>query len=390
MFTHNKNLYLQKKLLHLEFNLETRLLDKCVERARNVETIAINVEPKPLTPDQPNIPVKNCDVTRRPLGFGRNGVLKIKRDLHDKDCNIRVAALSTLLELFRNPEIIYTGINQGFVYALVDLTLEEMPYIRERSLMVLSIIATVNEGKNKIVNNSRLLQNFKDLLNDDNILVRYQLAVLLKEVSESWEASLILQDNNFIKYIMERLDIDPTEIKILHLNALKNLMYCQGACQAIHILNAYAVFCKFLEDDNKYILEGALECLRELTTTKEGRNLAYKNNLLFKLNDLIHDPRPEVHIAAAGVMMNVTIKLKTKIVAFEFKNLPLRLINLAQNNLNPRIQLFCLETLYNICEYPKIRKQIQTKYEKEFSKIKVSSELLDIKKKLQSVLYWNE
>ncbi|KAG5885909.1 hypothetical protein JTB14_012156 [Gonioctena quinquepunctata] len=81
MYSINKNSY-----LHNYFkDINPRILNRCVDKARgHYEIDELDLDPpfNRLTSEQPNIPVQNVDVTRRPLGFGNRAMPKLVGKKH--------------------------------------------------------------------------------------------------------------------------------------------------------------------------------------------------------------------------------------------------------------------------------------------------------------------
>lgn len=63
-----------------------------------------------LTSNQPDLPVQNVDVTRNPLAFGRLALLKLRKELHNKDEMIVTQALYSLSDLVHDPEKAFEAI----------------------------------------------------------------------------------------------------------------------------------------------------------------------------------------------------------------------------------------------------------------------------------------
>lgn len=340
-----------------------------------------------LTTEEPNIPVELCDVTRRFVGFGRVGLVKLRRELHHKDVDVQIAAITSIIDLVRDSEILFYVLKMDYVKRLTDLIVHYRTEVRERALLLLKIFATTEEGRIRITKVPKLIENLALLMEDPEIVVRLYVTHLLKALTDSEESKCVLNEQKFIKLILQRLQLDPHELVIPYLQTLQFLISSEEQCRTLMQTNGFRIIRSCLNHSNGELVGAALYCLMELTSIKTGRNLAYKEDLLVTLSELVHDERPEIHIPATGVIMNCTIKIKTKVVAAEFTELPLRLIKLAKNPFNRTAQIYCLKALTNICEYPKTRKFVKNNFMEEYWKINVAPDIKELKTQLDALLF---
>nr|XP_023011938.1 radial spoke head 14 homolog isoform X1 [Leptinotarsa decemlineata] len=389
MFSINKNSY-----LHNYFeNMNPRLINRCVDKARefsNIDEHDLDPPANRLTSEQPNIPVKNVDVTRRSLGFGRKAMPKLRRELHNKDQDVVIAAIETICDLVHDPERGYEAVNLKIIDRMVNLMSHESEVIRERTSRTLAVLAELAAGREAIVTNKSLLANIAACAEDTWAEIRIQVAALLEMIARFWKAADDLVQFGFIQILLSNLLTEDSEIQIMHLQTLRSLMYeTTGKIIAIES-DGFNIFLKLLDEDNTQIISGALACLALLTSTCVGEKLAREAKLLRILNIFLHDERPEVYTNAASVIMFCTLKTQGKLDAYKVKNLPKRLIHLSRNKLNPSTQIFAIKALSNICEHPKIRTEVQKKYFEQIKNIQVGDDpcIKSYKNQLLTVIGW--
>ncbi|XP_030755597.1 radial spoke head 14 homolog [Sitophilus oryzae] len=389
MYSCHKNSY-----LHGNTDINAGIINRLVERAWDGIHFVDEYDRAPpfnrLTSEQPCIPVKNVDCTRRPQGFGRWAMPKLRRELHDKDAQVILAALTSICDLIHDPERGYEAIHLGIVERLVDHTTHELPTIRERSTHLLKVLAELAEGKEAIVENPHLLANLIDNIDDEFAEVRVQTAACIEMVAAFWKTADVLVENGLIQVLLANLN-DKPEVVQIHLETLKHLIYCNG--KKIVIENdGFSILVKLLQRDESEILAKTCTLLSILCSIKEGRKLASKEfNLLLELNRLLHDERELIHTAAAETIMFCTIKSAEKITASKINSMPKRLVQLTNNRLNGRTQMFAMKALTNICEHPLVRKEVSTKYYFDIENSQLSEDIAELQKyknTLMGMLKW--
>nr|CAI5858041.1 unnamed protein product [Callosobruchus analis] len=178
-----------------------------------------------LTSEQPNIPVQNIDVTRRPLGFGRVAMGKLRRELHHKHEEVVIAAIESLCDLVHDPERGYEAINLKIVNRLVDLIAHENAAIREKTCRTLTVLAGLAAGKEAIVENPCLLENIAICVEDPYPEVRIHVAAMLEMIATFWRAADVLVDFGFVSILLANLLKELEDISKIHLETLASLMY---------------------------------------------------------------------------------------------------------------------------------------------------------------------
>nr|CAH7722130.1 unnamed protein product [Callosobruchus chinensis] len=178
-----------------------------------------------LTSQQPNIPVQNVDVTRRPLGFGRVAMPKLRRELHHKNEDTVIAAIESLCDLVHDPERGYEAINLRIVNRLMDLVAHENAAIREKTCKTLTVLAGLAAGKEAIVESPFLLENIAICVEDPYPEVRIHVAAMLEMIATFWRAADVLVDFGFVSILLANLLKELEDISKIHLETLASLMY---------------------------------------------------------------------------------------------------------------------------------------------------------------------
>ncbi|KAF7281804.1 radial spoke head 14 homolog [Rhynchophorus ferrugineus] len=389
MYSCHKNSYLQSNFAQIPPGIINRAVQNAWDDICCIDEHDLDPAFNRLTSEQPCIPVRNVDPTRRPEGFGKYAMPKLRRELHDKDTEVVTAALVTLCDLTHDPERAYEAINLKIHERIVNLVTHELSEIRERSAHLLTILAGLAAGKEAIVSNQLLLDNLLDNIDNESPEVRIHIASCLETIAQFWRTADVLVANGFIQVLLCNLS-DRPEIAQIHLETLKHLMYCDGKHIAIEE-GGFNILVGLLERDEDEILTKTCELITTLCSIKEGRKLAKELVILPELNVLLHDQRETVHTAAAEAIMFCTIISSEKIVASNIKTMPKRLVQLCKNKLNVRTQMFAIKALTNICEHPLVRKEVTTKYYHDVEGIQLSEDVEEMSKyksTLMSMLKW--
>ncbi|XP_050303048.1 radial spoke head 14 homolog [Anthonomus grandis grandis] len=389
MYSCHKNSYLQGNYPEIKAGLINRCVHKAWGEISHIDEHDLNPPLKRLTSEQPQLLVNNVDVTRRPEGFGRWALPKLRRELHHKDINVVIAALTSISDMVHNPERCFEGIRLKVIDRLADLLVHEMPAIRERTAYTLKVFAGVALGRQAIVDNQTLLINLLDKVEDDVAEVRIQVAACLEMISRFWLTADVLVDSGFIQVLLTNLNDSP-EIVATHLDTLDNMLYCNGRKIAIDE-DAFGILVKLFETTDTAVLTRACRVLVRLCELKEGRKLARHFQILQVLNKLLHNEIEEVYEAAAEAIMFCTIKSAEKISASKLTDMPKRLVELSINRTTRRTQLFTIKALTSICEHPLVRQEVREKYYNAVKSIQVRDdipEIKDCKNILMTLLAW--
>lgn len=228
---------------------------------------------------------------------------------------------------------------------MADLLTHKDPTVRERVCMALRTIAGLGDGKQAIVSNSIILENLMKLLQDSESSVKIKAASCIEMISSTWMYADILVDNDFIQKILEILPEEESEIQLILLRTLSQLMYCHGKDQALE-KGAFDILVDFLENERDDILAAACDCLMLLTSSRAGKKESYKKNILIKLVRLLKNENPEVYSSAASAIMFCTVKTKAKLKASKFRMIPIRLVKLCNDWHRPRTQVFAMKVKF--------------------------------------------
>ena len=92
----------------------------------------------------------------------------------------------------------------------------------------------------------------------------------------------------FVPILLDCVTRDAEEIAIIHLRSLDHMMAsCDGLDQALEH-DAYDTLLPMISSTNPLLRAEALKCLSTLLQTEQGKEMAYKSNLLPDLNKLLH------------------------------------------------------------------------------------------------------
>ncbi|KAF2905972.1 hypothetical protein ILUMI_00203 [Ignelater luminosus] len=388
MYSPHKHSYLQSR----SQGINPRIINRSVNLARNQPTIeSSDFEPpwNRLTSEQPCIPIDNIDVTKRPVAFGRWALPKLRRELHDPDTDVVLQAITSISDLVHDPEKGYEAITLRIPDRMADLLAHNNPTIRERACMALTTIAGLSDGRDAIVKNHVSLTNIARLVEDAIDAVRIKAAALLEMISRNWMASDYLIEAGFIPLLLDNVYKEKEEIVGLHLETLCSLMYGEGKTDALQ-LGAFEIFLRLIEKGSNAIRSRAAYCLMMVTSTYNGKEMAYDASILPRLNVLLHEEDKEIYSSAAAAIMFCTTKSRAKLRAREIPHLPDRLVALTNHWHYPPAQLFSIKALTNICEHPEIRKEVGEKYLQRLENIVVGNneDLKKHKEILLSVINW--
>lgn len=365
MYSPHKHSYLQCR----SSDVNPRIINRSVNLARNQLTIdTADIEPPflRLCSEQPSIPIQNVDVTRRLQAFGRYALPKLRRELYSKDDTVRIKALNSIMDLMHDPLKAYEAFKLKIPEKMFELLLSSNKNVREYTLMTLNVMTGLADGCNILVNSTVFLENLITVLKDKSSGVRIKAAVLLESLSKSWMAANELVTSGFIPIILDSLLKEKEAITAFYLKALANLLHSEGRLIADEY-GAFKILIKLFERTDLNILSGTANCIGFLAVTAQGKEMAFKADVLEKLNKLLHDVNKEVICAAAFAIMNCTLLTSAKLRAFKIKGLPERLYALSESPDIPEARVYCLQALTNLCEHPCIRKKI---YKKLVSKAK--------------------
>nr|XP_022918801.1 radial spoke head 14 homolog [Onthophagus taurus] len=389
MFSEHKNSYLQ---LHCS-GMNPRIINRSVDLARCQLTVDSGDFEPPwhrLVSEQPCIPVQNVDVLRRPLGFGRWAMPKLRRELHHPDEIIVIAALTTFIDLLKNPERGAEAITLRVPDRITDLLNHENPVIRERACMVLAVLAELADGKEAIVRHPKLLYYLALTLDDVENAVRIKAATVVEVVSDFWKAAEELVSFGYVPIILDCVSKDCEEIVVILLRALNNLMNTCDGMEEMFDYEAFDILMCISQSPSVPLKVAALKCLATLFNTAEGRDLAYRCDVLIYLNKLLHSEILELYQAALEAIMFATVKSAARIKALKVVHLSDRLVCLLHDYYNPPTQMHCLQCLVHLCEHPMLRKHVNENYYDEIATLYVGSdkELQILKDRLLSVINW--
>lgn len=369
MYSPHKHSYLQCR----SSNVNPRIINRSVNLARSQPTIdTADLDPPflRLSSEQPNIPIENIDLTRRPVGFGKLALPKLRRELHSNNETTVIHAINTIMDLVCDPENGYEAIRLRIPQRMIDLLMSKNTEVRERTCMTLIIMAGMADCCEMLVKNVKFLENLATVIEDISPVVRIKAATLLEMLARNWMAAYVLATTAYVPALLDNLLDEDEAIVAIHLSSLEKLLHAEGKIFAIEY-GAFEIFEELLEKSDPKVLCGATNCIAFLTTIMYGKELAFNANILIKLNRLLHDETPEVYSAAASAIMYCTLLPKAKFAAKRIKHLPERLLVLCRNSEHPQARIHSIKALTNLCEHPYIRRKIKQEYLDEVQSIPV-------------------
>ncbi|XP_018330417.1 radial spoke head 14 homolog [Agrilus planipennis] len=361
MYSPHKHSYIQAR----SCGINPRVINRTVAKARdNIVIDGIDFEPPylRLSSHLPYTPIGNVDITRRPCAFDRWALPKLRRELHSKDEDLQICAITTICDLCHDPEKAFDAIRLRIPNRLADLLLNSNEVIRERSLYALIVIANQADGKTAITQNKVILQNLAELIaSEANDLVRLKANEVVYVVSEFWVTGCDLVENKFLTYLTDGIELETDEIIVMRLKALYHLMTTTSSISEVMELDGFGTCLDLLERDNVAVQAHALKCLQILTSSPVGQELFLENKILYKLNKLLNHKNPDVYTYATSLLMFGTVHTKVKIKCKKFVNIPKRLLELCNDRFTPYVQFFAIKALTNISEFPPIRMKVREK-----------------------------
>ncbi|CAK1548090.1 unnamed protein product [Leptosia nina] len=369
MFCPHKNSYLQ-----LVCSMNPRVLNKAVDLAMQRKSFDPHTERPPaqrLESMQPSLYAPHVDITRARLGFGRNGLRLINRDLHSPEHLIQVQALHTVLDQVQITENAMYLIKIHLVYRLIDLMENEDPIIREKVCMILTQVATYHMGRERIMSRPIIVDSLLFLILRDRKEIRYAAAVTLRTLTEH-RCSLekILAHHTIVEDLLRMVINDHKGIVMLHLRSLRNL--AEWDQERPLKANAFQVMLKLFEDDDPRIICGAMDCMTQLCSHDVGKTLADVYDLIFVLRPFLTHLRIEVKISAVNLMCYTTLTTRSKWRAKEIcEDLTKTLVMLCHKQNKPLLQLSSMQVLINLCDCPDIRNHMKFHWERKVKMIRV-------------------
>ncbi|XP_022125922.2 uncharacterized protein LOC111000682 [Pieris rapae] len=369
MFCPHKNSYLQ-----LVCAMNPRVLNKAVDQAMERKHFDPHTERPPaqrLESMQPSLYAPHVDITRARLGFGRNGLRLLIRDLHSPDHLKQLQALHSVLDQVQITEDAMYLIGIHLVYRLIDLMRNPDPVIREKVCMILTTVASYHQGRERIMTRPVIISNLLHLILRDRKEIRYAAAVTLKTLTDSrCSVETILKNSRIIEDLLKMVINDHKGIVVLHLKSLANLI--ERDQQRALISNAFQIMLKLFEDVDPKIVCGAMDCMTQLCKHEVGKTLADEYDLTFVLRPYLSHSCVEIIISAVSLMCYTTLTTRSKWRAKEIcQDLTKTLVNLCHKPNKPLLQLSSMQVLINLCDCPDIRNHMKFHWERKVMQIRI-------------------
>ncbi|XP_038208912.1 uncharacterized protein LOC119830121 [Zerene cesonia] len=369
MFCPHKNSYLQ-----LVCAMNPRVLNKAVDQAMGKKEFDPHTERPPaqrLVSMQPSLYAPHVDVTRARLGFGRNGLRLVNRELHSPDHLVQLQALHTVLDQVQISENAIYLIKIHLVYRLIDLMRNEDPVIREKVCMILTTLATYRQGRERIMTRPRIIKNLMWLILRDRKEIRFVAANALKSLTEHrCSLAKVLENKSIVEDLLRMVVNDHKGIVAIHLKTITNL--ADWDPERPLKANAFQIMMKLFEDDDPKIISSAMDCMSQLCKHEVGKNLADTYDLTFVLRPYLTHVSAEVRISAVALMCYTTITTRSKWRAKEVcEELTRVLVNLCYRSNKPLLQISAMQVLINLCDCPDVRSHMKWHWERRVKQVRI-------------------
>ncbi|XP_068629209.1 uncharacterized protein [Battus philenor] len=371
MFCPHKNSFLQ-----LVCAVNPRVINKAVDQAMQVQHFDPHTEIPPaqrLESMQPSLYAPHVDITRARLGFGRIGIRLIVRDLHSSDPYIKLQALHTVLDQLQISENAMHLINLHIAHRLVDLMLVRNPIVREKVCLILTVLASYQQGRAQILTRPLIITNLVWLTMRGRKEIRYASAYTLKTLSQHLCCcEAMMAQEQIVDNLLKMIKNDHTGIVLLHLRTMSNL--CDWDPVPALRANAFQVMLALFKNKDERIVAASMECMAQLCSHTIGKELADMNDITFVLRPFLLSTSIFIKISAAGLMQYTTLTTRSKWRAKEVCNdLTKVLVNLCHHTNSPILQLRCIQILINLCDCPDIRYHMKAHWEKKVKRITICS-----------------
>ncbi|KAJ8734523.1 hypothetical protein PYW08_013773 [Mythimna loreyi] len=367
MYCPYKNSYLQ-----LATSVDPKLINKAVRRAMRKTQFDPHDERPPaqrLTSMQPSLYAPWTDITRTRMGFERVGLRIINRDITSDDSFIKLQAIHSLLDQVQISENALFLVDLNVAYRLIDLLEDRDPIVKEKVCLILAHLSSYFQGRTRILAQPIVIDRLMFLFMRDRKEIRYAAAFCLKQLTR-YGSECISKNEKIIENLLKVIKNDHVGIVLLHLESLKNLTDWEPTVALK--TNAFQVMLELLQYEDTRIVQGAMDCMRQLCKHSIGKKLADKYDMTRFLVPYIYSEDEQVIISAVGLMMytsNTTMS-KWRLKEFQYQ-LSKRLVTLCVKKDIPVLQLRAMQVLVNMCEIPDCRLFIRRNLSKRIKGIKI-------------------
>lgn len=264
-------------------------------------------------------------------------------------------------------------INLHVGYRLVDLMLAPNPVVREKVCLILTILATYDQGRKQITSRSKIVDNLMWMIQRDRREIRYAAAYTLRTLArDRCSSEFLLTCENIIENLLRVIKNDYTGIVLLHLKTLESLI--EWDPERPLKANAFQIMLELFSNPDPRIVCGAIDCMTQLCKHHIGEQLADIYDLTLKLRPFLVSPSIEIRISAVGLMEYTTLTVRSKWRAKECcEELTKRLVGLCVSSNKPALQLRSMQVLINLCDCPDIRNHLKRHWERKVKGIKIRS-----------------
>ncbi len=200
-----------------------------------------------ITAHYPN----QIDLTKTPLAFGKRAVPRLNRELNDNESLLnRQRALRSLCDYLHDPEHIAVCIEEGIPRSLEILLSDADSFCRYKSAECLYVLSCNFNGRKAIVEQG-VIKKLSVLFNDTDNMARKNSHMTVEMISELPFGAQNIVDLRLIKLLVEKLQSELDEVKLLILDTLHFCMQVDTV-QAL-ASSAMTVFTSLLKHQSKEI-----------------------------------------------------------------------------------------------------------------------------------------
>ncbi|KAJ8734300.1 hypothetical protein PYW07_014851 [Mythimna separata] len=367
MYCPYKNSYLQ-----LTTSVDPKLVNKAVRRAMRKTQIDPHDERPPaqrLTSMQPSLYAPWTDISRARMGFERVGLRTINRNICSEDSFIQLQAIHSLLDQVQISESALFLIDLNIVYRLIKLLEHRDPIVKEKVCLILAHLGNYFQGRTRILSDPIIIDHLMFLFMRDRKEIRYAAAYCLRQLTR-YGCEMISKNEKIIENLLKVIKNDHVGIVVLHLESLKNLTDWDPV-EALKA-NGFQVMLELIEFKDERVVQGAMECLRQLCKHSIGKKLADKYDMTRLLVSYLYCEDLNIVISTVGLLMYTTLTTKAKWRLKEFQyQLSKRLVWLCLKKDVPVLQLRAMQVLINMCEVPDCRNFIKETLDTRIRDIKI-------------------
>ncbi|XP_073973975.1 uncharacterized protein isoform X2 [Rhodnius prolixus] len=316
-----------------------------------------------VSKSEPYIWAPWTDITRARKAYGRQCLPKLKRELSSKHTLTVCQALCTLSDLLHDPEVTSEAFSINLQARFVKLLLNPNPFIKQRTLLCLMILANQALGPSKLTQNKYLLRNLRTCLLEESYVIKNQAIMTVHAFLFNTLALNVFIEEDYVRSIVQCLLIyleDKThefydeQYMVLLLECLSNLVLDSDDAKIQAM--AYDVFLiiDLLIHRSYKVKNAAARLFSELFKHEIGRLASYHWPFFDYLTRGFNIEKPHQNLGLLTSLRFATVATFNRQLAIS-SELINHLVHLVVTTSDPEILLSITQILTNIAEYPKGR-----------------------------------